>query len=102
MKNLLLIITSIIAFSSSIASAEIITINFRGTVSTVSGSTSIANIGNIVEGSYSYDDAVPNTSTDPSNYAEYKLPSPVPDNLGFTYEQIIGRCLRFGRLFSQS
>ncbi len=93
MKNLLLIITSIIAFSSSIASAEIITINFRGTVGTVSGNTSIANIGNIVEGSYSYDDAVPNTSTDPLNYAEYRLPSPVPDNLGFTSLSINGAAL---------
>lgn len=93
MKNILLIITSILTFSSSIASAEIITINFRGTVSTVSGNTSIANIGNIVEGSYSYDDTVPNTSTDPLNYAEYRLPSPVPDNLGFTSLSINGASL---------
>ena len=64
------------------AQAKTVTITFKGTVDSVNG-TSVYSPGQVVEGTYSFDDSIPNSSPVP-DHGEYRVMGPLPPETGFT------------------
>lgn len=76
----LLSLFTLLSFQS--VSAQIVTINFSGTVDVVYG-TSVYSPGTPVAGTISFDDSTPNTSPYPE-HAEYRVNGPLPAQTGLT------------------
>lgn len=69
-------------FAYQTVNAKNITVHFNGTVNTVNGSGNYSP-GDVVEGTFVFDDSTPNTSPYPE-HAEYRMLSPLSAQRGFT------------------
>lgn len=76
-------------FSSQAVFSKTVTVQFSGTVNTVYG-TSTHSPGTPVEGTFAFDDSTPNSSPYPE-HAEYRMPSPLNAQMGFTSVKVGGK-----------
>lgn len=97
----LVYVFAVSAMSTQVSVAEIVTIHFEGTVRNINTDLNYPNsdvgfsAGEVVSGTYSFDTNAPNNYTG-TDFSEYRIDGPLPQNIGYTSFNIGSQTLTQG------